>query len=100
MLPARALTITPAMSFVRNNQEHTVAEYNYTVIFEKLQEGGYQVFVPAIPEIVTYGRTLDEAREMAQDAIRCVLESSRKAGEPIPVDIEPATTERLAVSIP
>ena len=37
-----------------------------------------------MPEIVTYGRTREEARRMAEDAIRCVLESARKAGEPIP----------------
>ena len=73
--------------------------YNYTVVYEKLQEGGYQVIVPAMPEIRTFGGTIDEAREMAQDAIRCVLESSRKLGEPIPAEVEPATTEHLAVSI-
>ena len=73
--------------------------YNYTVVYEKLQEGGYQVIVPAMPEIRTFGGTIDEAREMAQDAIRCVLESARKLGEPIPAEVEPATTEHLAVSI-
>ena len=46
--------------------------YNYTVVYEKLQEGGYQVIVPAMPEICTFGGTIDEAREMAQDAISCV----------------------------
>ena len=76
-----------------------MTEYNYTVFYERLPEGdGYQVHVPAMPEIVTYGRSLEEARMMAQDAIRCVLESARKAGEPIPRDIEP-TTERLAVTL-
>lgn len=73
--------------------------YNYTVVYEKLQEGGYQVIVPAMPEICTFGGTIDEAREMAEDAIRCVLESARKLGEPIPAEVEPATTEHLAVSI-
>ena len=77
-----------------------MTEHNYTVIYEKLPEGSYQVIVPAMPEICTFGGTLDEAREMAQDAIRCVLESARKTGEPLPLEVEPATTERLAVSIP
>jgi hypothetical protein len=35
-----------------------VADYNYTVYFEPLEEGGYQVIVPAIPEICTFGDTL------------------------------------------
>jgi predicted RNase H-like HicB family nuclease len=74
-----------------------VPQYNYTVYFEPI-EGGFNVIVPAIPEICTFGETLDEAREMAKDAIRCVLESAIKHGEAIPQDVEPAK-ERLAVSV-
>lgn len=72
--------------------------YNYTVQYEPLPEGGFQVHVPAMPEIVTYGRTRDEARQMAEDAIRCVLESTLLRGEPIPVDIQPES-ERLALNV-
>ena len=71
-------------------------QYHYTVFYEPLPEGGFSVHVPAIPEIVTYGRTQEEARWMAEDAIRCVLESARKHGEPIPKDTQPVT-ELLAV---
>jgi len=35
----------------------SVADYNYTVYFEPLEKGGYQVIVPAIPEIWTFGDT-------------------------------------------
>jgi antitoxin HicB len=72
--------------------------YYYTVIFQPLPEGGYTVVVPAIPEICSFGDTLADAREMAQDAIRCFLESALKRGEPIPKDIEPAT-ERVEVTL-
>ena len=48
---------------------------SYTVVFEPLPEGGYNVVVPAIPEICTFGATLAEAKRMAADAIRCYLES-------------------------
>ncbi len=75
-----------------------MTEYSYTVIFERAPEGGYNVIVPAIPEIRTFGGTLNEAREMAQDAIRCFLESARETGEPIPQDVEPAT-ERVALTL-
>jgi predicted RNase H-like HicB family nuclease len=75
-------------------------EYGYTTVFEPLPEGGYNVLVPAIPEICTYGETLEEARQMAQDAIRCFLESAIKTGEPIPADGAEVTTERVAVTIP
>jgi predicted RNase H-like HicB family nuclease len=37
--------------------------------------------VPALPGIVTYGRTLEESREMARDAIVCHLRSLIKDGE-------------------
>ena len=79
-----------------------MAEYHYTVFFEPLEEGGYNVVVPAIPEICTFGETLEEARVMAQDAIRCHLESTVKLGEDIPQDVtiehEPLK-EQLAVTL-
>ena len=53
---------------------------------EELTEGGYQVIVPALSGIVTYGRTVEEAREMARDAIHCHLRGLRKDGEEIPSD--------------
>ncbi len=59
---------------------------NYTVLFEPMMEGGYMVVVPALPGIVTYGATLEEARAMAQDAIRIHCEGLLKDGEPLPED--------------
>ncbi len=61
-------------------------EYRYTVLFEPAEEGGYVVTCPALPGLVTEGETLDEAREMARDAIRAYVESLKKDGLPIPVD--------------
>ncbi len=69
-----------------SSKQDPVSEYGYTVIYEKLAEGGYQVIVPALPEIITYGATLEEARDMARDAIRCHLQGLLKDGEPIPED--------------
>ena len=77
-----------------------MAEYGYTTLFEPMPEGGYNVVVPAIPEICTFGETLEEAREMARDAIRCYLESALETGESIPGDVAEITTERVAVTIP
>jgi len=77
-----------------------VAEYGHTTVFEPLPEGGFNVLVPAIPEVCTYGETLAEAREMARDAIRCYLESALETGEAIPSDVAEITTERVAVTIP
>jgi predicted RNase H-like HicB family nuclease len=61
-----------------------MAEYGFTVIYVPLEDAGYQVIVPALPEIVTYGRTLLEAKEMAGDAIACHLRGLIKDNEEIP----------------
>jgi antitoxin HicB len=61
-------------------------DYSYTVIYERMPEGGYNVIVPAIPEICTFGADIREARQMAEDAIRCFLESAMKTGETIPAE--------------
>ena len=61
-------------------------EYNFTVPFEPAEEGGYVVKCPALPGLVTEGDTPEEARAMAEDAIRAYLESLRKDGLPIPAD--------------
>lgn len=63
-----------------------MSEYGYRVIYEPLTEGGFQVIVPALPGIVTYGRSLEEAREMATDAIACHLQGLLKDNEEIPID--------------
>jgi antitoxin HicB len=79
-----------------------VADYRYTVFFEPLEEGGYQVVFPAIPEIVTFGGDLEEARAMALDALRCHLEGLTKAGEPLPVEkgsLGDPIKETLAISV-
>jgi antitoxin HicB len=51
-------------------------------------EGGFTAIVPVLPGCVTHGRTLDEAKEMAKDAIVGYIESLRKHHEPIPTDNE------------
>lgn len=61
-------------------------------------EPGYQVTVPLLPGLITYGRTLSEAREMAADAIRVHIEGLRKDGEPIP-DERTTRTEKLSVAL-
>jgi len=56
----------------------------FAVILEAEEEGGFTVRVPSLPEIVTYGKDEAEALEMAEDAIRLVLEDCAARGEPIP----------------
>ena len=76
-----------------------ITEYRYTVVFEPAEEGGFVVTVPALPGPVTEGDSLEEAREMAKDAIRGYLESLRKHGEEIPLEQGEPVTERILVSL-
>ena len=75
-------------------------EVLFTVIIERQPEGEYLVSVPALPGCYTEGRTLEEARTMAADAIRAYCASLLKRGEPIP--LEPAVEHyvgRLSVAL-
>ena len=75
-------------------------EHLFTVIIERQPEGEYLVSVPALPGCYTEGRSLEEARSMAADAIRAYCTSLMKRGEPVPV--EPAGEQyvgRLSVSL-
>jgi len=62
--------------------------FRYNVIFRPEPEGGFTVIVPSLPGCVTYGRNLEEAKKMANDAIRGYLASLKKHKEPIPTDEE------------
>ena len=73
-------------------------EYTYTVIYEPVKEGGYQVVVPLLQGLVTYGRTFKEAREMARDAIRCHIQGLLKDKQDIPQEKE-IVQEKLSVSV-
>jgi antitoxin HicB len=65
----------------------------FAVILEPEEEGGFTVRVPALPEIVTYGKDEIEALAMAEDAIRLVLEDCAARGEPIPSGEAPRIRE-------
>ena len=74
-------------------------QYIYTVLFEPAEEGGFVATCPALPGLVTDGDTLEEAREMAQDAIRAYLGSLQKDHLPIPAD-RPPVAEEICVQLP
>jgi predicted RNase H-like HicB family nuclease len=62
------------------------AHCRYNIMLRPEPEGGYTALVPALPGCVTYGRTVDEAREMARDAISGYIASLRKHKDPVPSD--------------
>ena len=57
---------------------------NFTVILKSEPEGGYTAIVPSLPGCVTYGNTVEKAKEMVKDAIEAYLGSLKKHKEEIP----------------
>lgn len=60
--------------------------FTYRVLLSKEPEGGYTVTVPVLTGCVTYGETLEEALDMAKDAIGLYLESLSAHNDPIPTE--------------
>jgi len=60
--------------------------YTYKIHLHKEEEGGFTVTVPALPGCVTYGENIDEAIDMAKEAIQLYLEELKERGETIPDD--------------
>jgi|SRR2546422_597187 len=108
-----------ARASIREKASQRIAarNYSFTVVFEPVgsdrasagnggrkgrenRQGpsGYQVSVPLLPGLITYGRTLAEAREMARDAILCHLEGLKKDGERIP-DERSTIQEKFRVAL-
>jgi len=50
-------------------------------------DGGYTVTVPSLPGCVTWGETIEEAKEMAKEAILLYLEDMEANNEKIPNDM-------------
>ncbi|MDX6384207.1 MAG: antitoxin HicB, partial [Blastocatellia bacterium] len=63
-----------SLSYIIERMEAN-GRYTFTMVFEPAEEGGYVVTCPALPGLVTEGDTLEEARLMAEDALRGYLES-------------------------
>ena len=78
---------------------NVIGDRTYTIILEPMEEGGFLVRVPALPEIVTCGDTEDEALAMAREAIELVLESRHERGEIIPEETASPRVHRMTVSV-
>lgn len=72
--------------------------YQFTAIFEGNENNGYTITVPALPGLITEGKNLEDARIMAEDAIRCYIEGLKKTKEIIPTEKEVAQI-RLSVTV-
>ncbi len=72
-------------------------ERRLTVVLEAAPEGGYLVSVPALPEVVTEGDTIEEAMAAAAEAVACALLSRQDLGEPAPDDVPYRGADRSVI---
>ena len=61
-----------------------VQEREYEIILQPDPDGGFSVFVPELPSVVTQGDTVEEAHAMAREAIEAYLEVMCEDGLPVP----------------
>jgi len=65
---------------------------HYIGLIHKDADSDFGVSFPDLPGLVTAGTTLDEARDMAEEALAFHLEGMAEDGEPIP---EPSSLEDI-----
>jgi predicted RNase H-like HicB family nuclease len=70
----------------------------YTALFRVDKDGWWWAQVVEVPEALSQGRTLDEARANVADALETILavlaEQGRDVPEPQPVTVSPVTVTR------
>jgi len=73
--------------------------YDYTVVFEEAEEGGYIVYAPALPGCVSQGETFEETQRMAKDAIEGYLLTLKDFNEEIPKESENLIITRIPARV-
>src|SRR5438067_8862577 len=65
---------------------------NYIAIIHNEPDSDFGVRFPDFPGCITAGRTLDEAKDMAAEALTGHIEVMRETGEPVP---DPSTLDEV-----
>lgn len=66
----------------------------YPALFHKAEEGGFWISFPDIPECLTEGDNMEDAYNMAIDALGLCLEDMEKNNIPFP---EPSPVDKITV---
>lgn len=62
----------------------------YPAIFHKAEEGGFWISFPDLPECFSQGENMEQAYEMAVEALGLTLTSREQGKQPIPVASDPS----------
>jgi predicted RNase H-like HicB family nuclease len=67
----------------------------YLAVLEPSEDGGYGVYFPDLPGCISYGKTIKEAQDMAEEAVGLHIYSMEQADENIPIPSEKLNTEDI-----
>ncbi|MBI4125082.1 MAG: type II toxin-antitoxin system HicB family antitoxin [Deltaproteobacteria bacterium] len=73
-----------------------MSDYNFTVIVEPCEEGGYYAECPSLPGCHVQGETYEKTLNELRHAINGMIEDMKKSGEEIPRDAVTVTSLRIA----
>ena len=72
--------------------------YQYMVVIEEEQEGGYSVYAPDLPGCTSQGETYEEALSNIQEAIELYLVGLKTDGLPPPKPRTQVATVQVAAA--
>lgn len=73
--------------------------HSFTAVFIPALEGGYVVYVPALPGCATQGETFEEARINAKDAVELYIGTMKELSENMVPELEGTVIARISVAV-
>lgn len=73
--------------------------HSFTAVFEPAEEGGYVVYIPALPGCASQGETFEEAQVNAKDAIEGYLAAMRDLEEDVALEPESTIISRIPAAV-
>lgn len=68
----------------------------YLAVLEPADDGGFGVYFPDLPGCISYGRTIEEAQEMAREAVGLHIYGLEQDGEAVPAPSESLDSEEIS----
>jgi predicted RNase H-like HicB family nuclease len=68
----------------------------YLAVLEPSKDGGYGVYFPDLPGCISYGKTIKEAQDMAEEAVGLHIYSMEQDDETLPIPSEKLDTEDIS----
>ena len=72
----------------------------YTAVFDPAEEGGFNVSFPDFPGCVTFGKSFEEAKQMAKEVLELWLEELQASEQEIPIKTKRPIIDEVEVSLP